>query len=172
VSSTPPLHELFQRIGFLHAPPDRLFLQIQSSPEEKVFIHNQTLTNSQKCLKNKSQGKKKKDIPKYRVLLNLTSLKLQCSSHAALAQCAPSHNATLSKQVFSRKNTILQFPFHSQCNQNSSNSFKPLIVHYIIAFCVLTGIYENYLKRLRHHCLPKANSCDDVNINCNPIAHV
>lgn len=41
VSSTPPLHELFQKTGFLHAPLDRLFLQIQSSPEEKVFIHTQ-----------------------------------------------------------------------------------------------------------------------------------
>lgn len=43
VSSTQPLHELFQKTGFLHAPLDQLFLQIQSSPREKVFIRNQTV---------------------------------------------------------------------------------------------------------------------------------
>lgn len=50
VFSTQPLHELFQKIGFLHVPLDRLFLQIQSSPKEKVFIYTWTLTNSEKCL--------------------------------------------------------------------------------------------------------------------------
>lgn len=101
VFSTQPLHELFQKIGFLHVPLDRLFLQIQSSPKEKVFIYTWTLTNSEKCLQIYLRGKKKKDIKKVPYLINLTSLTVKCSLYAALAQC------TLTmlhfKKAFSRK---------------------------------------------------------------------
>lgn len=175
MSSTQPLHELFRKTGFLHVPLDRLFLRILSSPEEKVFIHTQTLINCQKCFKNTSQGTKKpsnktsKKKPKKRrhsrsAIINRSYfIRTEILLTAALAQCTLSHNATLQKKHY------LPFPFHFQGNENSTNSFKLFIVHHTIAACLLTGISE--LLDLRLHCLPKASSCNDVSFHCNPTAH-
>lgn len=83
VSSVQLLHELFQKIGFLHAPLSRLFLQTQSNPKDKQSF---TITNSQKWLKNTLKKKEKKnEIPEVTNVINLRSLKLKQSRERPLS---------------------------------------------------------------------------------------